>query len=71
MIRGFALPTSAARSPVGTLADPTARGRQVNVRDIRGYPDCPGSDQLTYWAFRGDLFGFSEPRPSSGSRLNM
>ena len=46
MITGFALPTSAARSPAGTLADPTARGRRLNVRDIRACSDRPGSDQL-------------------------
>ena len=45
MITGFALPTSAARSPAGTLADPTARGRRLNVWDIRACPDRPGSDQ--------------------------
>src|SRR5450432_302612 len=42
MILDFALPTSAARSPAGTLADPTVRGRRLNVRDIRGLsPTAP------------------------------
>ena len=42
MILDFALPTSAARSTVGTLADPTARGRRLNVWDIRGLsPTAP------------------------------
>jgi hypothetical protein len=37
----FALPVGAARSPAGTLADPTAREMLTNVRDIsrlRGQP---------------------------------
>ena len=54
MMTGFALPTSAARSPAGTLADPTARGRRLNVRDIRGLPPtAPENDHLMYWVISG------------------
>jgi hypothetical protein len=60
MITGFALPTSAARSPAGTLADPTARLRRLNVWDIPACPDRPGSDQTIYRSFRlGLRFSFS------------
>src|ERR1017187_9011931 len=54
MIRGFALPTSAARSPAGTLAAPTARGRRLNVRDNTGLaPTAPEMTKLMCWLFRG------------------
>jgi hypothetical protein len=62
MITGFALPTSAARSPAGTLADPTARGRRLNVRDvrdIRACPDRPGSDHLVYWVISAPAICFA------------
>src|SRR5450755_4343431 len=36
MFDGFRLPMSLARSPLGTLADRSARGRRLNIRDILG-----------------------------------
>jgi hypothetical protein len=36
MFNGFRLPMSLARSPLGTLADRSARGRRLNIRDIVG-----------------------------------
>jgi hypothetical protein len=67
MISVFALPTSAARSTAGTLADPTGRGRRLNVRDIRDCPDRPGSDQLMCWVTPGYPQVLARGWPGSGS----
>lgn len=48
MVLDYARPTRAARSPVGTLADPTARGKLIKrpgYLPLTG--SSPGSDQQT------------------------
>jgi hypothetical protein len=56
MIDVVAPPTGAARSPLGTLAGRSARGRRLKVRDIRGFPDRRESDELRV-ALRQNLSG--------------
>jgi len=50
----FARPTRAARSPVGTLADLTARGKLIKTSGISfAFESSPGGDSTYKWVVSG------------------